>query len=143
MTEQELQQHLNDIQLWYLQGTDKDGWNILVYKIENEGIFHHDKVRELMCQFGPEYAYHYAFYLDKCPSDDTRSAILNSSGYSYAYAKYIDKCPRDDTRNAACNDPFWAYCYAKHIDRCSRDNTRNASYKEPEYRQKYIEIFGK
>jgi hypothetical protein len=116
MNEQELQQHLNDIQLWYLQGNEKNGANILLKKICDGIIIKHDKVRELICLFGREYAYN--------------------------YAHYVDKQPRDDTRLVACNVPGCAFLYAYYVDKCSRGDTRNAAYKNQNCKKWYIEEFG-
>jgi hypothetical protein len=114
MTKKELQQHLNDIQLWYLQDPDCSG--ILFKKLLNKEIIKHDKVRELFIMFGPRYA--------------------------YWYASQIDQCQRSDTRNAACNNSKKAYWYAYYIDKCATPETRSAAYKDPLYKEVYIQEFG-
>jgi hypothetical protein len=80
-----------------------------------------------------EFAYYYAYFIDKCAKDDTRSAVLSNPKYAYKYAKNIDVCARDDTRSAVLSDPNLTYYYAEEIDQCPRDDTRNAVLSTPEY----------
>jgi len=58
---------------------------------------------------------------------------------AYWYAKYIDKKPTDETRTAACKTPQCAYWYARDIDKGPTDETRTSAYKDPDYKEIYIE----
>jgi hypothetical protein len=78
-----LQQHLNDIQLYYLQDPYCTG--ILWRKLCREKIIKHDKVRELFCTFGSKSAYCYALEVDKCPKEATRSAAYKDKFWKDLY----------------------------------------------------------
>ena len=127
-----------------------------------------DSLRTFMCSLGPEFAYLYAHWVDKCPyeetrkaackdfycayaytryvdkspHDETRKAVSGDPDHSYQYAFYIDRCPHEETRKAACGDPYYACKYACFVDECSHDDTRKAAYRDPRCREWYVEAFG-
>ena len=88
------------------------------------------------------YAYHYAYYVDDCPREDTRKEACKKPEYAYSYAYNVDKYPRDDTRKAACKDPWNAYFYARYVDKCPREDTFNG-VKGTEYEERYLRNIGK
>jgi hypothetical protein len=77
----------------------------------------------------PGYTYNYAKYVDRKPTDETRTVACQNAGYAYMYALHIDRKPTDETRTAACKDPVCAYDYARKVDKCPTDETRTAACK--------------
>ena len=73
----------------------------------------------------PNWAYYYASYIDRQPSDITRKGVLSSADYSLWYAKFIDKKPHDDTRLACMECPRTVYLYALYVDQTPNDVSRN------------------
>jgi len=47
-------------------------------------------------------AYEDALLLLRSPSNATREIACQDPEWAWKYAYYIDKCPRDDTREASC-----------------------------------------
>ena len=81
------------------------GWNDITSLPKN------DELRTFICQFNPKYVYPYAYWVDKGPNPETRTAACKDPKYAYCYARYIDKKPSEETKIAACKDPEWAYYY--------------------------------
>jgi hypothetical protein len=93
-------------------------------------------IRKAVCN-EPGYAYQYAFYVDKKPTDGTRTAACKNSVYAYCYAIVVDNSPTDETRTAACKEPYYAYCYAREVDRKPTDETRTAASKDEFWKGRY------
>ena len=74
-------------------------------------------------------------------SDEIRTLIceLGNPWCAYWYAKWVDKKPTDETRTAACKDSKYADWYAQDIDGKPTDETRNAAYKNKRSKKEYEE----
>jgi len=96
-----------DIILLFLEDPKK-----LADEIWDKNISKSDEIRTLICELGnPWSAYYYARYIDKKPTDETRTASCRGSDGAYWYARYIDKKPTDETRTAACKDSTYKDWY--------------------------------
>jgi len=84
-----------------------------------------DETRAKACE-DPEWAYYYAFEVDRHPRDETRRAACREPQWAVLYAGYVDRYPRDDTRRAACGHPLSAFLYAVHVDRAYHEETYRA-----------------
>jgi len=74
-----------DIILLFLEDPEK-----LTTELWNKNVPKSDEIRTLICELGnPECV--------------------------YCYAEYIDKKPTDETRTATCKDPWYASCYKEFL----------------------------
>lgn len=74
----------------------------------------------------PEWAYLYAYFVDKRPGDDTRKAASQNPSIAYFYAKHVDLGPHEDTLAAVLENPELTYCYAFYVIGGPSDETREA-----------------
>ena len=79
------------------------------------------------------------FYNNVPKSDEMRALIceLGNSRCAYCYAKYVDKKPTDKTRTISCKTAVYAHCYAEYIDGNTTDETRECAGKDPYWRMEY------
>jgi len=112
----------------------------LINEICRGNILKSDEIRTLICELGDLWcAYWYARYIDKKPTDETRTVACETPQCAYCYARDIDKGPTDETRTASCRGSDGAYWYARYIDKKPTDETREAANKAPYYKQEYEE----
>ena len=110
----------------------------LAMEIWNENVPKSDEIRTLICELGnPDCAYWYAIYIDKGPTDETRTAGCRDPWRAYCYAMNIDKGPTDETRTAACQDSFRAHIYALNVDKGPTDETRTAAFRNENVKDCY------
>ena len=115
-----------------------DNPNKLATEIWKGNVPKSDESRTLICNLGdPMCAYYYTSFVDKKPTDETRTVACKTPQCAYGYARDVDKKPTDETRTAACKDPYEAYCYARDIDKKSTDETREAAYKNEVWGRTY------
>jgi len=124
-----------DIILLFLEGPEK-----LATEIWKGNVPKSDESRTLICNLGdPMCAYYYTSFVDKKPTDETRTVACKTPQCAYGYARDVDKKPTDETRTAACKDSKYAYWYAQDIDGKPTDETRNAAYKNKRSKKEYEE----
>jgi hypothetical protein len=118
----------------YMAGrlVENDIWNLPI----------NDELRTFICSLGSRCAYWYARYVDKSPTEETRTVACKDSECACYYALYVDKKSTDETRTAACKDPCYAFHYAYYVDNKPTDETRTAAYKNS-YQEKQYQRFEK
>ena len=111
---------------------------ILSYLVHNQAAFRNckDMFRPYFLN-DPEWAFYFAYQIDRKPRDDTREVSCRKAKYAFNYAYHIDEKAREDTRIASCKEANFAYDYALYIDREPREDTRTAACKDPEFAYEY------